>query len=354
MASRFHARVAATVIAAFVLLAGSPVDASGGWTKPHRFDGDCSAPAYSAVFDSAGGLHASATADCRSPGLWYFTAHTATRVVSGDRYGITPAIAIRARGGGTDVRIAWADPSDGTDLWLTRNDTGAWVSSRLWLGDAHDPAIAPWGPGVAVAFRDGSHRLRVLTWDPVTGPSAAAVVSGHCCAGLPSIAASAHGLGVAFSETATGSGAHRLRLATRTSGGWSLQTVDGHTTRDPSLAYTAGGVPVVAYEASHAGIWYARPGAASWHLRQVLGTGHHQAHIATDASGRVGVAATGVVFRRLDIASPAVTVAHASDLDTEDLLVPRLGFAAGHADITFSSFCACAGGGGGVWVTRQQ
>ena len=352
MTRSWHRRIAG-LAAALAVAVSSPVSASG-WTTPGRIYVPGGNIAYSATIGTNGTVRAAAEGGLSGPGLFYVTTGGSERIVGGERYYFESAITAQRISGHTRVRVAWVDTLDRTALWLTRDHGGSWLSSRVWIGTAHDVAMAPLGDGVAIAFRDGKHRLRYLTWDATHGPSAVDVVAPGCCRGAPSLVVKGHTARIAFAESA---GSHRVRLASGSRGGtWSISTVDTHDGDAPSVALRADGTPVLAYERSGAGVWWAWRHAGAWSHQQVFPNGYIDAAIAADSSGRVVAVADGaqLKYRRLDVASSTRTLARVSALHVDGLYHPVVGLSGGKGVVTFASFCGCAGDGGGIWLTRQE
>lgn len=351
--------IAVAVMTAALVVFGSAITSlAAGWTTPVQLFTAMEGPAYSATFDATGHVRAAVEGQ-DNPGLFYVTESSQHHVVGGSHFQFESAIAHTSVSGHGVERIVWVDPNNRGALWLTRNDTGSWVSSRLWIGTAFTPSVANLGPGIAVAFRDGAHQLRYLKWTPAGGPTSPVVVSNRCCTGAPSIAIQGGLPSVAFSEANTGPSAHRLRLASRSAAGvWHTSTVDLHATSSPSFAFAVGGVPVIAYNAIASGVWYARK-SGGWHLSQVFGTTFAEPAIAADSTGMIAVVAIReetpslvgqIKFRRVDVASPATLIADSSGL-TGHPNDPRIGLSGGHATVTFTSSCECAGPGF-LWVSK--
>ena len=229
-----------------LVLAASPA-AAAYWTEPTPYWGGYSESAV--TFDAGGHLHAAiAPTKIAGPyGILYVTDHTSEWVLRrGDMTPFYPETSIAYSAG--KVRIVWVDSDHRGALWLSRNDTGTWVSSRLWLGVAHDPVVANLGRGVGVAFRDSARRLRYLTWDPVKGPSVPVVVATHCCDGF-SLAVAGGQPAIAYASQNSGA-----FYAARTTGGWHSSPICGAPCGQPSLAFR-NSVPAIVY-VSGDDIWY--------------------------------------------------------------------------------------------------
>lgn len=346
--------IPASVLLAFlVALVALPSTAAAaeGWTSPDSVWGE-PAPRHSVAFDPDGHLHAATEGQHSGGGLWYVTSSSQERVVKG-RWEFEPAIALRASPDHVSVRIVWVDREDRSALWLTRNDTGSWVSSRLWLGKAFRPSIAALGSGLAVVFRDGRDRLRYLRWDPVTGPTEPEVVTTRCYRGPTPLLVRAGVPWVAFAHA--GAVGPRLRLAHRTDRGWRASTVHEGRTSGPALHFD-GRSPVLAYD-TPSGIRWARRTDGGWRRARVHGVTVDGAPGIASRGGRtyvVGADGSRVVVRRVDAPHGPIVLARPLELSTEGVYDARIAFAAGRLTVTFTTACGCAGGGGGIWLTARE
>ena len=347
----------ATMLAAMLSLVVG-VSSAPGWTGPSYFVYDSGA--YAATF-AAGHVYTAEPAPSggygpgSGPGVGY-TSSAGTQFaccVPSQRYFFELSIAVHLVLGATWARIVWVDSNNRDAVWLSRNDTGQWVTSRLWIGKAYTPSVANLGRGIAVAFEDSHGRLRYLTWDPVSGPSAPITVSSDCCTGF-SLAVNGGHPAIAFATRS-----YVLRLWT----GGTTVTV-AHNAESPSLAF-AHGAPAIAYDSG--GVWYAHRVGSTWHTARVLGLAYSEPSLAADASGRVALVAAGanatrtwIAFKRLDVASPTVTLMQAPYVGDAPESIPwdqpYVGLWGGKAVGTafYAGRPATPGGGfPGPYVTRQ-
>lgn len=249
-----------------------------------------------------------------------------------------------------EIRVAWVDEVDRDALWISRNDTGSWVNSRLWKGTPKNPSLASHDRGIAVAFVDKNANLRYLTWDPVYGPTHPQVVASGCCTGSPALAMHHGSPVIAYAETGSG----RLRLAKWSHGNWHLTTVAATGSSDPSIAWGAAGA-VIAYRGS-GDIRYAHHSSSGWRTDEVLSLGDHP-EIAADSTGRVVVVAddhhSKILFRRIDVASAIQTVASAHGSWIRDSN-PFVELVDGKARVVYAEGTPGAGGPGSIrWAIAE-
>ena len=334
-------------------------NAAPGWTTPTQFAymyGNY--PTHYSVAFAAGHVYTAESDDfVYGPGLLY-TTKVGTEVVCcnpSHRYDFESAIAVHLVLGATWARIVWTDPDNRDALWISRNDSGHWVTSRLWIGAAYTPSIANLGRGIAVAFRDGNYRLRYLTWDPVSGPTRPIVVAHQCCAGLALALHNGH------PAIALATIQHALKF-------WqpgTLVSVD-NSASNPSLTFDNHGRPAIAYGGD--GVWFARRSSSGWSTRRVMGLAYDQPSITIDGSGEIALVAAGatssktwIAFKRLDVASNTLTLMQApyDTVGGEPTYwdQPHVTLVSGRAVAVayYAGSPGSAGGGfAGPYVTRQQ
>jgi hypothetical protein len=354
--SRLTRWATTTAVLALMTVMSPSVAAGALWSIPLPMPLDTrDDQGYSASLDALGEIHAAAGEPLAGPGLRLETPTVVDTIccTHGTRYNFQSAMATHVKSGHALIRIAWIDPDRRDAIWLTRNDGGSWTTSRLWVGTARDVSVTNLHRGIAVAFRDGSHRLRYLDWDPVTGPTAAEVVAAHCCSGAPSIAVHGGHPSIAYSRTASHGG--RLVLATQGSG-WTAALVTTTASRDPSMAFAADGSTDIIYGTAGNGVFLARRAAGPWHRTQIFSSRYGSPAIAADSTGAVvAVAARSngrrIVERGLAPLSPVVTVGTAPGGD-ERASQPFVGLHAGLAMVTYAFTCdGCSGNA--IYETHQ-
>lgn len=89
----------------------------------------------SAAFDQPGSVHAIVTKNV----LLYVTQTRTKRIVHRTGSCMSASIAYRESTGA--VYVAWVDRHDPSAVWLTRDEGGSGISSRVWIGDAHDQRV---------------------------------------------------------------------------------------------------------------------------------------------------------------------------------------------------------------------
>jgi hypothetical protein len=300
-------------LAAILTLACSSL-AVAGWTKPLPVYLGRSGPTHSTVVDGSGAIHIAVGDGGTSPGLRYIrgigsTSWSTMRLTN--RLDVEPSIALHKVGGHDRLAIVFVRVSGPTlarqGLWLASNDSGTWLTTKIFSGAARQPSAAFVGGHLAVAFQDGSHRLRYLVRNGSS--STTEVVSGACCTGGASLGVASGTPWIAFSERNPGSTPERLQVATGGSG-WTLQTVDSRDTSSPSIAFTSG-TPHLAYVAKGVGVVWSSPAQSGWGKSLIFGD-CTAADIATDATGVlviVGSDLTHVRIQREDVQSGPLTVA---------------------------------------------
>ena len=351
--------LAVSACLAALLLTATPVAASA-WKSPKVvFQGNNQ---EAVAYDVSGRYHAAIALTTISGryGLEYVESGRRQWVFhKGQTIPFVPELAIAYSP--TYVRIVWVDTQHRNAIWISRNDTGSWVSSRLWLGRAHDPQVAALGSGIAVVFRDASDRLRYLTWDPVGGPSAAVIVASHCCHGY-SLQTNAGTPTIALSTTDD-----VTKVETQTGPDWASTTLCASCS-NPSLAYR-GEVPVVLYR-SNGDAWYIYRNGASWSAPVLVFRGNrhrneaiYQPEIVTNASGDIAATAVRTTSRpRVEPHSDVLfrSIRPWGSVETAysflDILVdPFLTISGGRTTILFNEPCACAGGmSGGEFRTSRH
>ncbi len=347
-------------ILAWVLIAASPV-AAGDWSTPTIvFAGN---DVTAVAFDSAGNYHAAIAPTTISGhfGIEYVEQGRHEWVIrKGSVDPFVPELAIAYDS--NHVRIVWVDTQQRDAIWLSRNDTGSWVSSRLWNDEAFNPQVVSFGRDIGVAFRDGSDELRYLTWDPVIGPTKPERIAGNCCHGI-SMALAGGSLSIAFS---TNNDVTRLVTTTDLGASWSKSRAACSACADPSLAFR-GAIPLVLYRKQKEA-WYVYRNGASWSEPvRVFRRGRHKdqtitdPEIVTNADGEIAAAATRNTYvsgqePRTDVMFRWIRPWDSPEnaYGTYELWRPQLTINGGAPKILFNVACACAGGAsGGEYLVRQ-
>jgi hypothetical protein len=346
---------------AWLLVSASAVSADF-WTPPHEvFAGNNVA---AVAFDAAGNYHAAFAPTTISGhfGIEYVEQGSRQWVVrKGHVRPFVPEMAIAADA--DHVRIVWVDTQHRDAIWLSRNDTGSWVSSRLWQGKAFSPQVVSFGRDIGIVFRDGSDELRYFIWDPVTGPTTPQYLVSSCCHGY-SMALSGDSLSIAFSTT---SDVARLVTTTDRGASWSPSPVICTSCADPSIALR-NGIPVVLYR-GHRDAWYVYRNGSSWSAPvKVFHPGKHKdqtitnPEIVTNPFGDIAATAMRTTFvagqePRTDVMYRSIRPWASAEVafGTYELGLPRLTVNGGSASILFNADCACAGGeSGGEFLVKQH
>jgi len=351
-------------LAALAPAGASAAEPAWGAPKPFYMPGGNSD--FESTFASDGSVHVASNGGVTGSGLWYARAGHYERFLVNSILSADAVIAVRGTGSSADVRIAWSDtePASGeAALWLSRNDTGVWVSSRIFIGRVTPVGIVNLSDRrVGIVFTDRHDRLRYITWHPVNGPSTPVTIADRCCTGSVSMVIRGGKPVVAYSETRSSGYGGPLRVVELSGSTWKNRMVDSATTYGASAAFDSAGRLLIAYDRS-ASIRLARRVGSSWSSRQVLGEDWYGPSLATDASGRIAVAAgrtevepgygtKRMAYLRLDRPSDLVKM----DIVRSDGWYGHLGFKSGKAVVVFGVWCACAGGGpdARVWTIRQK